>query len=163
MDGWVLIEINPNGQMRVKEKDSCLELEFFDFRLKNVGCEWDNDFIIEMVSDQLPKHLKDVLVQVFFTYKSVPCGNGDYWDTEYEDVIAVDTHVIVKTDYKNFYQKMVTEELKLQPFCPEPDSEDTKHYYNDLVWNWEEFYDEDFTPFKPESIKLGSGFRWGMI
>lgn len=148
MDGYVLIEVNTEGKMRVQHHDGAMKLEFYDFRLCDL--DWDNDFVIGSIEEQLPKDMKDVLIMVQFSYQSVPCGCGDYWSVDYEDCIIVESYNVVKTDYKEFFRKMATEELKMISYEPEPDSEETKQYYQMVQLDWEEFYDEDFVPFKPK-------------
>lgn len=152
MDGHVLIEVNTEGQMRVQHHDGAMKLEFYDFRLSDL--DWDNEFIVDSVEGQLPKGITDALLMVHFTYKSLPSGGSDYWSVEYEDCIIVEDHIVVKTNYKEFYRQMVTKELALQPYEHEPDSDDTKMYYNNLQADWEEFYDEDFKPFEKKQIEI---------
>ena len=156
MDGYVLIEVNTEGEMRVQHHDDEMRLEFYDFRLTEL--DWDNDFIVKSIEGQLPKDITDVLIMVHFTYKPVPDGRGDYWSVDYKDCIIVEDYIIVKTDYKEFYRQMVTEKLALLPYDHEPNSEDTKLYYESLQAEWEEFYDEDFKPFE-KKIKTKKWFK----
>jgi hypothetical protein len=156
MDGYVLIEVNTEGQMRIKQYDGCRDLHYIDFRLE-MALDLDNEFIVDCLYPSLPKDLKDVLIMAFFNYQSIPSGHGDYWSIDYEDNIILQSHVVLKTDYKEFYRQQITHELndciggyKNINSYPEEDCD----YYKGIVADWEEFYDEDFKPFQPQKIKL---------
>lgn len=143
-DGYVLLEINTEGEARVKDD----EVKWFDFRLHGVPFE-DCEGTDQLVAD-LPD-LKDCLVMVIFDYK---CNcTRDYWgDYDYEEIFTAVSHYIVKEGYKEFSRELITEELNvgingelILKAMPDEDN-----YYKNLVADWEEFYDEDFVPFKKQ-------------
>jgi hypothetical protein len=143
-DGQVFIEVNTEGDMRVMPSESLGGIHFFDIRLS--GLDIDNEFMLEEMEGQLPEGLKDVLIMCLFNYKSIE--SGGYWDVEYEDSFELEHFHIVQTNYKKFYHIQVSEELLCAGFGPD-------HYYEGLVADWEEFYDEEFEPYKgPEQVRL---------
>jgi hypothetical protein len=143
-DGQVLIEVNTEGEMRVMASEHLGGVHFFDIRLTCLDV--DNDFIRDEMEGQLPEGLKDVLIMCLFNYKCI--GDGGYYGDDYEDSFELEHFAIVRTDYKEFYRMQVTEELSYKDFGPGPDN----GYYEDLVADWEEFYDEDFEPYKKKKI-----------
>jgi hypothetical protein len=150
IDGYALIEFNTEGNGRIKE------IHYLDNNLTLL--EIDDDEIYLMFEEQLPD-FKDVLVMVFFTHQSIPCGYGDYWRVEYTSYFKVDSFTIVRTDYKEFYRRMVTEEIQIDNTQPFLDL-DEDNYYNELISSWEEFYNEEFKPFKkPEPPKITDGLK----
>lgn len=144
-DGYVLIEINTEGNGRVKSPEGCPEVQFIDFRLD--GCDFEHYGLDDSMMAALPENLKDVLVLCSFNIIGTESFNGE--STEYDTSIYLESHIILKTDYKEFYRKMVTEELKLQGTAPDCDD---AHYYEGLLSDWEEFYEEDFKPAQPRKI-----------
>ncbi|QIW88797.1 hypothetical protein P59_200 [Bacillus phage P59] len=146
-DGQVFIEVNTEGAMRVMTSETLGGVHFFDIRLTCLDI--DDEFIRDEMEGQLPEGLKDVLIMCLFKYKSV--SSGGYWDIEYEDSFELEHFAVAITDYKEFYRLQVTEELSCKDFGPGPDD----RYYDDLVADWEEFYDEDFKPFeKPKQVYI---------
>lgn len=159
IDGYLLVEFNTEGKGRIKVTSGVTELTYVDIRLENLDLGMDDAF--SMLEDQFPKELKNVLVMAFFTYKSVSSGGGDYWSQDYEDVFILQSHVVLQENYKEFYRKMLTEELsELRELRLEEEQElDGKMYAQELVGHWEEFYDEDFVetvkPDTKNSIAIG--------
>lgn len=158
-DGYVLIEINTEGEARIKEDG----LNWLDFRLKDV--DFDACEGLEQLHGQLPEGMKDALVLVVFDYV---CNTSyDSWTGEYdcEELFNVVTHQIMKNDYKEFSREVVTLELKYgidgyQNIDTLPEDVDDvikeKNYYKSIVANWEAFYDEDFVPFEKKPKKIES-------
>lgn len=141
MDGYLLVEFNSEGEGRLKSLQGNPNINYLDFRLNSLDIGVEEGY--SLLADQFPKGLRDVLVMAFFTYKSIKCGSGDYFDVDYEDSLTLENHVIVKENYKEFYRKMVSEELKEKDnYLMLLDGDDT--YYEELVSHWEDFYNEDF-------------------
>lgn len=144
-DGYALIEFNTEGKGRIKES------EWLDIRLTVLDSGADDLF--DQLEGQLPKGIKDTLILATFTYESVECGDG--FSVEYEDSFILNSHVVLRENYKEFYRIQVTEELKYKQDDYHTDIifEANERRYKILVENWEEFYDEDFTPFiKPAPV-----------
>jgi hypothetical protein len=142
-DGQLFIEVNTEGETRVKTGEYG-GVHFFDIRLS--GVDVDHEFILEEMEGQLPEGLKDVLIMCLFKYESIE--SGGYWDVEYEDSFKLEHFAIIQSDYKEFYRRQVSEELLCKGFGPDS-------YYDSLVADWEEFYDEDFEPYKsPQQVHL---------
>lgn len=147
-DGYALIEINKEGKGRMKSSDQCPEVKFIDFRLE--GCDFEYYGLDEAMMYSLPKDLKDVLVLCSFNIVGTESFNGE--STDYDTEIHLESHMILKENYKDFCRKMITEELELKGTSPDCDDE---QYYKNLLAEWEEFYSEDFEPFeKPKKIKF---------
>ena len=154
-DGYALIEINQNGEGRLKDCD----VKWFDIRMGDI-C-FDDYGGVEQLVDQLSEEINDVLV--LFTFDYVCECDTVYWG-EYEcDIIFnIVSYQIVKTDYKEFYRQMVTEELNLgingfnNLYCLDETEITFKDgdYYKELVSLWEEFYDEEFLPFVNETKNI---------
>ena len=142
-DGYALIEINTEGKARAKD------VTYFDFRL--IGCDIEHDDIADQVSYQLPEGIKDVLVLVVFNLNFITSYD---WESGYHEcdeiIINLESHNIVKTDYKEFYRELVTEEIKYYKDVSDTDKEN----YNFLLLDWEEFYDEDFKPSKTKPKQI---------
>lgn len=148
-DGYALIEINHLGEGRLKE------LHYFDFRLENVS--FDDAEGVDQLVDQLPKDSNDMLVMCVFKYN---CNCSRSWEGEIdcEELFDLVSHTTVKSNYKEFYREMVTEEiiqhlsfldLDITNFIDCDEEYRTKgEYFKELVACWEEFYDEDFEPKK---------------
>jgi hypothetical protein len=160
-DGYVLIEINTEGEGRVNPNERPY---WYDFRLEDVY--FDDIEGVEQLMSQLPD-LKDCLVMVHFDYKC-NCSRGWEGDYDCEEILNLTHYYIVKEGYKEFYREMVTCELNYgingydQLECmPE---EDGPNHYKHIVGEWEEFYDEDFVPFKkqPKTIN-GVVDLWSLI
>lgn len=155
--GYVLIEINTEGNGRVKSPEGCPEVKYLDFRLE--GCDFEHYEMADSMMGGLPKELKNVLVLCSFTIEGVESFNGE--STEYDTEIRLESHIVLKTGYKEFYRMMITEELKLQGTAPDCDD---GQYYENLLSDWEEFYGEDFKPFKKEPKKINGVIDlWGAI
>lgn len=149
-DGHALIEINTIGEGRLKE------LSYFDFRLEAIDFESSEG--TEQLMSQLPGEPKDSLVLVVFSYH---CETSRSYEGEYdcEELFNVVSHTIVKTNYKELYRELVSEEIifgindifNLDAADDVIPSED--NHYKQCIAEWEEFYDEDFVPFEPKSKK----------
>lgn len=155
IDGYALIEINTKGEARAKEHT------FLDIRLDG-HVEFHDSEGTDQLHSQLPEDLKDVLVMVFFKYD---CNSSKSYDGEWdvEEIYTLASHTVMKTDYKEFYRLMVTEEFSViggyEKIDEMPDDESTeagscsdKNYYNGLLEEWETFYDEDFEPTKRKEL-----------
>jgi hypothetical protein len=137
-DGYAVIEINTKGKGRIQE------VQFFDIRLTTF--DFDSNYILEELMNQLPEGINDVLIMALFNYKSE--SSYDSWSgaTEYEDSFLLESHNSVKTNYKEFSREQLTLELECEsPFGFMDSLEDIK-YRENLKAEWEEFYDEDFVP-----------------
>lgn len=94
---------------------------------------------------------KNKLLLATFSYRSVSSFNGEH--TDYEDVTEIIDVLILDNDYKTTWQRNLTtmyghntlEELK--------DNEASED-----IHEWEEFYEEDFSFFKPKEINPLAGF-----
>lgn len=158
VDGYAVIEISTKGEARAKEHT------FLDIRLDG-HVEFHDSEGAEQLSDQLPDDLKDVMVMVLFKYT---CNSSRDYDGEWdvEEIYTVVSHTVMKSNYKEFYREMVTEEFNVgingfENLESMPDEETTdfgfspnKNYYNELLEDWETFYDEDFEPTKPKEPNL---------
>jgi hypothetical protein len=152
-DGYVLLEINTEGDFRVQGD----QVHWFDFRLQDV-CFSDAEGE-DQLYNQLPVGLRDCLVMVMFDYK---CNCSRDWAGDYDcdEEFIVSSHYIVKEGYKEFYRELVTVELEsFNDFGSEKEE-----YYLDVVGDWEEFYDEDFVPFKKQPKKINGVIDlWDLI
>ncbi len=89
------------------------------------------------------------------------CSRGWEGDYDCEELFNMISFTIVKENYKEFYRQMVTEELNigingfenLDCIPKETISVNDSNYYKDLIRDWEEFYEEDFVPFKLKIIE----------
>lgn len=149
-DGFAIIETNEQGEGRLKE------LKWFDFRLEDVLFD-DAEGVDQLVS-QLPEGIKDVLVLAVFSYV---CHCSRSWDGEYdcEEHFDIVSHQILKSNYKEFYRQMVTEQVNIGGKNGLESTnfalEDTtiiqcEKYCEELISEWEEFYDEDFKAYITE-------------
>lgn len=144
-DGYALIEFNTEGQGRVKD------FEWLDIRLTVLDV--DAEDIWEQLEGQFPSGIKDILVMAAFKYLSEECGDG--FSVEYEDVFFLESHFIMKNNYKEFYRIQVTEQLKFKKddYSADVIIEANERHYNEIVQDWEEFYEEEFIPFvKPTPV-----------
>ena len=142
-DGYVIIEVNTNGEGRIKSPQDFPEVHYLDSRLEHYGFE---DFgMVDSLMDSLPKGIQDVLVLCSFNIVGMEIPNRE--SPEFDTAIVLESFMILKTDYKEFYRLMVSEELTLRDSYPDSDDND---YYNNLVEDWTEFYGE---PFKPVECK----------
>lgn len=145
-DGYVLIEVNEVGEGRIKDET----VNWIDFRLDTV--DFNASEGLSQLMEQITKDVKDELVLVFFNYHVKTFY--DHWSgaTEYEGFFDVEFSKVIKKNYKNFYQGILTEELNgcINGFGNiESMSTDSNHdYYRNLILDWEEFYNEDFTPLR---------------
>jgi hypothetical protein len=143
-DGFALIKFNLEG------KGELHDLFYFDFRLQDI--DFDATEGLNQLIEQLPEGINDVLAMVLFNYKS-NCTQDYFGDWDCDETFTVLSHNIVKTNYKEFWRELVTEELKYKD-----SSLEDERYFNNLVGEWEEFYDEDFTPFERKAINTNIGF-----
>lgn len=152
-DGHVELEINEQGEARVKE------VNYLDIRLTCLDIEHDD--IASQLSAQLPQEMKDVLMLAVIKVEFLMSHHWEY-GTECDGVdIELLSHSILKENYKEFYREMVTEEVKLVAILDGSDvvfhediERDDRMYYNNLIGDWEEFYDEDFKPFQKQIIAM---------
>lgn len=160
IDGYALIEINTKGEARAKEHT------FLDIRLDG-HVSFEDSEGADQLHQELPKELNDVLVMVFFKYTChTSQGYEGEWDCE--ELFTVESFTVMKSNYKEFYREMVTEELNVgirgfENIDAMPDDESTdfgsctnKNYYKELLEDWETFYDEDFEPTKPKEPRMFS-------
>lgn len=107
---------------------------------------------------QLPGELKDSLVMVVFSYH---CDTSRSYEGGYdcEEHFNVVSHTIIKTNYKEFYRELVTEEIQhgisdiSHLYAAEDIVPNEDNHYNQIIAEWEEFYDEDFVPFEQKTQK----------
>jgi hypothetical protein len=148
--GFVLIEINTVGQARMNDND---EVNWVDFRLQDVL--FHDAEGVEQLHGQLPEDLKDCKVLVVFDY--VCNCSRDYWgEYDCEELFNIVNYTVVQDNYKEFYREQVTDVIGydiggLKSLDEMPDGD---NYYKNLVADWEEFYDEDFVPFKKKPKRL---------
>jgi len=152
-DGYVELEFNEQGEARVKE------VNYLDLRLTCSDIEHED--IASQLAFQLPKELKDALVLAVIKVDFLMSHHWEY-GVECDGVnIHLLSHTVLKENYKEFYREMVTEEVKLVAtfedsdviFRDDVDDQD-RMYYKNLIADWEEFYDEDFLPFRKKAIVL---------
>ncbi len=152
-DGYALLEISEEGYYRIKKSEGIPEVKYFDFRLE--GCDFEHYGMEDSLIHGIHKELKDALVLCSFNIHSYGSFNGE--STEYETDIILDSYIVLKTDYKEFYREMITNELDLvggfEAIDIVPDGEES-NYYKDLVYEWEEFYEEEFKPWKKSTINF---------
>ena len=152
-DGYALLEISEEGKYKIKRTEAIPEVKYLDFRLE--GCDFEHYGMEDSLIHGIPKELKDVLILCSFKIHSYESFNGE--STEYDTDIILDSYIVMKTDYKEFYREMVTNELNLiggfEAIGNMPDGEES-NYYKDLVYEWEEFYDEEFKAWKKSTIKF---------
>lgn len=152
-DGYVLLEVTTEGEFRVQGE----QVNWFDFRLQDV-CFFDAEGLDQLVS-QLPD-LKDCLVMVTFDYE---CKCSRDWEGGFDcdEEFFVTSHYIVKEGYKEFYRELITVELEsFNDF----NTEAKEDFYDTVIADWEEFYDEDFVPFKKQPKQINGVIDlWDLI
>ncbi|ATO28959.1 hypothetical protein C6370_20295 [Bacillus atrophaeus] len=143
-DGYVLIEVNEDGEGRLKDE----AVTWIDFRLGIV--DFNASEGLNQLMEQISKDVKDELVLVLFNYRVE--SSYDSWSgaTEYEDFFDVEFFKVIKKNYKKFYQGLVTAELDvgINGFdnIESMPTDSNQNYYRNLIAEWEEFYNEDFIP-----------------
>lgn len=161
IDGWVTIEINTEGKLRLKDFESP-DARLEQYMVDSVGLDYMHfEDAFEHVEGI--RGLKDCLIMVFWNYQSVESRGFDYVD--YEDVINYVSHVVIQENYKEFYKSQVSFELAevgitmldgelIFPWSV-PDKID-EEYYNTIIERWETLYDEEFKiEVEQERIKIG--------
>lgn len=147
--GYMTLEINEKGEPRIKKDVQGKEM----LTLLDIDFEYSTEIHsegLEMIRASIPKDLKDVLILVTFKYEN---SGGGYFMDDYEDWLTIETQVMLKESYKEFYRHQLTLELDingklknlsddLPALCPEEDMPGL----NERIGEWEEFYDEDFVP-----------------
>ena len=146
-DGYVLVEFNLDGKARSNS------LECFDFRLDS-NLDFDAIEGVDQIKEQLPE-IKDALVMVVFDYKFTKSTSYLGIDDDGDEEIIVISHMIVKENYKEFSREMLTyiTEDRLHTIYAHSDPREPGTM---AIVEWEEFYDEDFKPFKKEPKKLST-------
>ncbi|MED4799045.1 hypothetical protein P9684_04165 [Bacillus atrophaeus] len=143
-DGYVLIEVNSDGEGKLKDE----AVNWIDFRLDTV--DFNASEGLNQLMEQISKEVKDELVLVAFNYRVE--SSYDSWSgaTEYEDFFDIEFFKTVRNNYKKFYQGLVTAELDvgINGFdnIKSMPNDDNQNYYRNLIAEWEEFYKEDFMP-----------------
>lgn len=166
VDGYVLLELNENGDVRVVE-----EPRWRDFRLEDV-LFYDAEGA-EQLSEQLPADCRNAQVLVGFEYR-VTGGINFEGEADYEEYFNVLFHTIIVKPAKNFHQLTLSRKVKelvgedrlddYEAALNEQSSsvDDTEEemfglhgylYRNSYsakelleeIAEWEAFYDEDFT------------------
>ena len=134
-DGHALIEINTKGEPKLKE------VYYYDIRLTCSDVE--DDDISEQILAQLPEGVNDVMILAIFRVEYETSYHYEY-GYECDGVnIHLESHNIVLNNYKEFYREQLTEITKFNSL-----NNDDEKYYREEIAEWEEFYDEDFKPFK---------------
>lgn len=157
--GYMTVEINKKGEPRIqKDRDGKEMLTFLDIEYANVTDIQPE--ALEMIRASIPKEMKDVLVIFTFNYES---HGGGYFSDDYEDWLVIESKLVLKENYKEFYRQQITTELKMMGAIKEeirhqwglPDDEkEMKEAMEMLVGEWEEFYDEDFKPTVVEKVAV---------
>lgn len=157
--GYVTIEINEKGEPRIQKDMSGKEmLTFLDINYASITDIQSE--ALEMIRASIPKEMKDVLVIFTFKYES---RGGGYMLDDYEDWLVIESKLVLKENYKEFYRFQVTTELEMVGAINEethskwgiPDDEkELKEEMELLVGEWEEFYDEDFKPTVVEKVAV---------
>lgn len=132
--GFLRFAINEDGT-----KGKILGIFANDFQLDEYFNTYYTDDIDEFLdlSEVRTKQseINNCLVLATFLYRSVPYFNGEY--TESEDIIVVSEVIVLDDNYKVQWQKNLTTEYGT--------SKDSTHID---IYEWEEFYDDDYEPFK---------------
>lgn len=141
VDGHALVEINTKGEAKLND------FHFYDLRL--TGCDIEED-MAEQILSQLPKGISDVMVLAIFRVEWLMSYHPEYGNECDGVAIHLESHNIVVDNYKEFYREQLTELTKYEPL----EDENEEKLYKEDIAEWEEFYDEDFTPFvrKPKPI-----------
>lgn len=157
--GYMTVEINQKGEPRIqKDREGKEMLTFMDVSYTHITDIQSE--ALEMLRASIPKELKDVLVIFTFNYDG---HGGGYFQDDYEDWLTVESHLLLKENYKEFYRHQVTTELKMVGAIDEKtqrnwelqsDSEEVKAEMDLLIGEWEEFYDEDFHPTATEKVAV---------
>lgn len=153
--GYMVVEINEKGEGRVKRnREGDLEMGYIDTSYEDMDYGTNEPF--EMIAEGMPEGLKNVLLMLTFGYES--SGGGSFYSDDYEHWFTVETHQILKEDYKEFCRAQITSELDrdiggFKGLEAMPDGEDG-NYYKNLIGNWEEFYDEDFEPYVAKPLVI---------
>lgn len=154
--GYMTVEINGKGEPRIqKDRNGKEMLTFLD-----VSYELETEIhseALEMIRASIPKELKDVLVLFTFNYES---HGGGYLMDDYEDWLVIESQLLLKENYKDFYRQQVTKELEMANGLPKDiealtsSEKEWKEALSFLVGDWEEFYDEDFKPTVVEKVAV---------
>ena len=148
VDGIVQIEISDKGKYRLKS------LEWLDFRLENVV--FDDAEGLEQLIEQLPNELLDSLILVTFKY-SCNCNRDFEGEWDVEEWFTVVNYQVLKNNYKEFYSEIVTEDLKFQALTRDKEwLIELGIELNDLVEEWEEFYEEEFLPLEVKDTDISN-------
>lgn len=157
--GYMTVEINEKGEPRIKKDSKGNEL----LTILDVNFAFTTEIqseALEMIRAHIPKELKDVLVIFTFKYES---HGGGYFRDDYEDWLVVESQLVLKEQYKEFYCHQVTRELELSGGMPEvlehgeelsENEKELKEALDLVIGEWEEFYDEDFTPTVVEKVAV---------
>lgn len=166
VDGYVLLEINEKGDVRVVE-----EPRWTDFRCEDV-LFYDAEGA-EQLAEQLPADCRDVQVLVGFEYE-VTGGISYEGECDFEEYFHVLFHTITLKPAKAFQHLSLSRKVKImvgenrladyeaalkEQINPDDKAEEDifslhGRFYNDSlmakelleeIGEWEEFHDEDFT------------------
>jgi len=144
VDGYLLMEFNEKGNGRIQKKEGIAAITYVDLRLSTVN--FDEETMCNLLCEQLPADLSNVLVWVSFRYKSIE-ETIDF-ETVFEDYFVVEEYRTLMENYKTFYQQLVQREIE-EDIGGEKglyalDYEQKDHYYRERITEWESFYKEPF-------------------
>lgn len=168
--GMIRFAVSENGENTWVLDYQANDLNMQDYISEFIDDSIDDLFDLNEVKKMLEKKgesgdISNVLLAVAFSHESVKSFNGE--STEYDDDFIVEDVMVLNRHYKEQWRMNLTYEFGTdnlgqvkEQFSVGVDGEDSSPY-PEAILEWEEFYDEDFTPFKPGKIKL-SEFNWSM-
>lgn len=136
---YAILTFNEEGKAKIKE------MEAFD-TFSEEEIRESEEIIVEMLTNSLEEQqFKNALV--FVSFRMIYEKGGTFEHTEYELNIEMQDYFVLHQDYKKLYQQNVSHIVTHQGHrntLLHPQDEEEKYWANNLVGEWEEFYDEDF-------------------
>lgn len=146
VDGYVLVEVSDKGKIRVKDN----EVFFFDLRLER---SFDDDEICQQIIDSFSFDETNVLIMVFFNYKSEEFFSTSGTEGGFEHLFIIESTKVIQKNYKDFYRKSIEHIVQsdiggfeyIDHYKDEFSfNEENDNFYKEIIKDWESLYDESF-------------------
>lgn len=147
VDGLVQVEFDTEGNGRVRMREWNDAIEYLDNTYSHF--DMSTDELYEQLKPQLPTGITDSLVMVLFRCEAVPVGQSESFDAEYDIDCTVEKTIVLRENYKEHYRSMLTNEFE-ETYIP---YDPTISRHREAVMNWENLYNEDFTPTKNPEVE----------
>lgn len=146
VDGFVRFGMSEDGtkahKLEVKGNTIDLDEYFNTYYTEDIDELIDLNEVLAIRPD-----IKNCLLLVTFSYKSVPSFDGEF--TEYEDVTTVKDVLILNTEFKELWRSNLT---AMYGFAPVEELQANGAIED--ICEWEEFYEEDYEHVKPVDSNL---------